>query len=330
LLFPRYPNTFKGRLTPDTARDFRLPFLPDNPPPPGSPEAAGPDGINSGPLADSPQGSDGNLGHLIPDHLPEDPRFNPLFKASQPFKNPIPNDPPWTLLDVLRLAIITGVAIMAFSVIAMMAVTGVVGRQAAAEMARNPKLVVPAQLAAYLVVLAFMNVLVRSYGGSFWKSIHWNWPGSSWIGYVTLGVALAVLVQSASLFLPIPKSLPIESYFRDAAGTWLMAAFGVSIAPLAEELFFRGFLYPALSRKTGAALAIFLTALGFTLIHAPQLARAWAPLLLLLIVGLVLTWVRAHARSVGASFLVHFGYNATLFLLLYLGTDGFRRLDKLH
>jgi membrane protease YdiL (CAAX protease family) len=101
------------------------------------------------------------------------------------------------------------------------------------------------------------------------------------------------------------------------------------LAPLVEELFFRGFLYPALARRLGVAAGVALTALPFALIHASQLARAWAPLLLLFIVGLVLTAVRARTRSVGASFLVHVGYNATLFALLYAGTDGFTNFEKL-
>src|SRR4029078_10675370 len=99
--------------------------------------------------------------------------------------------------------------------------------------------------------------------------------------------------------------------------------------PLAEELFFRGFLYPALARKTGELVSILLTALAFMLIHGPQLAQAWAPLLLLFVVSLVLTIVRARMKSVSASFLIHMGYNGTLFALLYLGTEGFRNLQKM-
>jgi uncharacterized protein len=50
--------------------------------------------------------------------------------------------------------------------------------------------------------------------------------------------------------------------------------------------------------------------------------------LVLLMVGVVLTMVRWRAKSVAAAVLVHVGYNATLFSLLYFGTDGFRHLDK--
>jgi uncharacterized protein len=117
------------------------------------------------------------------------------------------------------------------------------------------------------------------------------------------------------------------------------------VAPLVEELFFRGFLYPALERPLekmffrvqvdpalaqplGIALAMALTALGFALIHSEQLAHAWAPLLVLFAVGMVLTAVRVKTKSVAVCVLIHMGYNFTLFTLLYVNTGGFRHLER--
>jgi membrane protease YdiL (CAAX protease family) len=145
---------------------------------------------------------------------------------------------------------------------------------------------------------------------------------------VLAGAALSVFVQLASVFLPIPKQLPIEEYFRQTHAVYMLAVFGITLAPLMEELFFRGFLYPVLVRHAGAVAAVLLTTALFTSIHAPQLARAWAPLLLLFLVGLILTLVRARTGSVAASFLVHVGYNFGLFAALWIATDHFQHLDK--
>jgi hypothetical protein len=146
---------------------------------------------------------------------------------------------------------------------------------------------------------------------------------------MALGVALALLVQSASALLPIPKSLPIDRYFRDMLGAYLMAAFGLTFAPLVEELFFRGFLYPALARRWGLAAGVVVTSALFAMIHASQLAHAWAPLLLLFFVGIVLTVVRARTHSVATTLLIHVGYNGTLFGMLYLASEHFRHFEKL-
>jgi membrane protease YdiL (CAAX protease family) len=59
------------------------------------------------------------------------------------------------------------------------------------------------------------------------------------------------------------------------------------------------------------------------------LAHAWAPLLVLFVVGVVLTYVRKKTQSVSTSFLVHAGYNAFLFGMIFIATGGFQHMDKL-
>jgi hypothetical protein len=95
-----------------------------------------------------------------------------------------------------------------------------------------------------------------------------------------------------------------------------------------EELFFRGFLYPVLARRMGVAWGIFLTALPFGLIHMFQYGYAWGVVLLIFLMGVVCTAVRAATGSVASSFLVHVGYNATEMLLFAIATDGFRHMEK--
>jgi len=108
-----------------------------------------------------------------------------------------------------------------------------------------------------------------------------------------------------------------------------MAGFGILVAPFIEELFFRGFLYPALARPLGVAAAVILTSVPFTLMHGSQLSFAWAPMLMLLIVGLALGLVRARTKSLAPSVLIHIGYNTTLFVMLFIDTGGFRHLEKM-
>jgi membrane protease YdiL (CAAX protease family) len=74
------------------------------------------------------------------------------------------------------------------------------------------------------------------------------------------------------------------------------------------------------------ALAVTLTALPFALIHGMQLEFSWAPLLVIFFVGVILTWVRAHSRSLAASWIVHVSYNTTLLAFMFVQTGGFRHL----
>jgi membrane protease YdiL (CAAX protease family) len=243
----------------------------------------------------------------------------------------------WGLWAVVRIAVVAMIAIGLFSMVAMAVALRGAPNMAPADMARNARVVIPAQFAAYLVVLAYMYYLVSSKRSHQEEraaldpltAIGWNWPGTSWFGWMALGVGLALLVQSASVLLPVPKSLPIDRYFRDTVGAYMMAVFGLTFAPLVEELFFRGFLYPAVARPWGMMSGVVVTSALFAFIHASQLAHAWAPLLLLFFVGVVLTVMRARTGSVATTFLIHVGYNATLFGMLYVASDHFRHFEKL-
>jgi membrane protease YdiL (CAAX protease family) len=52
--------------------------------------------------------------------------------------------------------------------------------------------------------------------------------------------------------------------------------------------------------------------------------------LVVFLVGVALTLTRAKTKSVASSLLVHIAYNGTLSVLLYVGSDGFRHLEKLN
>ena len=231
---------------------------------------------------------------------------------------------------MLQIAILTIVSIVAFLLlIAFAAQRLLYPNSTIFEVAGYPWVTVLAQLIAYIVVLLFMVSLVnRVPGESFRRAIRWNWP-QSWSAYFFGGVLLALALQGLAHFLPMPKELPIDRFFRTPREAWALSLFGVTLAPLLEEFFFRGFLYPVLVRRLGVVAAILLTSASFGIIHAPQLGRAWAPVLVVFLVGLALTITRKVTKSVAASLLMHIAYNATISALIFVVTDGFRHLDKL-
>ena len=255
-----------------------------------------------------------------------------LITAVEP---PPPRFPAWSAWDILAVLVFTVVAIFLFSIVAMFvaralpAYHGLSFTELATKVATNAEVIVGAQAVAYLFVLLFIYLLVRSRSDApFGEAIRWNWPGARTPAFLFGGVVLALVVDGLSRFLPIPKSLPMDNFFTNAASAYMMAIFGITLAPLLEELFFRGLLYPLLRRKTGVVVAILLTALAFAGIHGAQLGYAWAPILSIFVVGVVFTVVRERLNSVAASFLMHCGYNFTLFSALWWASDHFRHLEK--
>lgn len=258
-------------------------------------------------------------GELLP---PIPPPYEPQIPP------PIEN-PPWTFREVVLLTLMAIFLVASFQVLAIGIARHRYPLVPLKDLVQNARIILPPQVLAYLGLLGCMILLLRSRALHFWRAIRWSWPSSRWLGFAVLGVLLAVVIQIASMVLPIPKQLPIDQFFADTFSAYLLAIFGVTLAPLLEELYFRGFLYPVLARRLGMPVAVAITSLTFALVHESQLAHAWAPLLLLFFVGVALTMARVHTGSVATSFLIHVGYNATLFTVMYFVTDHFRHLEKM-
>jgi membrane protease YdiL (CAAX protease family) len=239
--------------------------------------------------------------------------------------------PTWSLWDLL---VIIGFGVSAWVILSSIAL-GVahlipsLAHASIQELASNAVLMLGAQsVTEFLVFLFMMAWIGRRTLAGFWNGIQWNWPRAGGVRFVIGGVILALVVEFVGRFLPIPKSLPMEKLFSGMAAAYLMSALGILLAPLLEELFFRGLFYPLARRWAGVAAAVPLTATLFGAIHATQLGFAWAPLLSIFVVGLVFTLVRERTGSVAASFLMHCGYNLALFGSLWVASDGFLHLDK--
>ena len=272
--------------------------------------------------------------YIDPISQPELPSV-PLPEISQPIddgKNAVVD-----LLDVLLVVLVAVVAYLfclggaAEVFLITHRAQGVTPQNLGKVLEHNVLFLVSIQLVVYLVVVGFMSLLVWGrHKTSLGHAIRWNLLGGRQAAFaLLLGGGMAIFSDLAEVVLHrwIPKSLPIEELFSDRASALLLAGFGILIAPVVEEIMFRGFLYPAIARWTGVAPAILFTAAAFALLHGAQLAYSWAPLLPIFIVGAVLTITRAATKSVATCVLVHMAYNFTLLLFGYIGTNGFRQMQ---
>ena len=196
------------------------------------------------------------------------------------------------------------------------------------ELAQKPILLLVSTSVIELAVVIYLVLLVEGkYHAAFGSAIRWSWPRNGWTLLLLGGVMLLVLSILENL-LPMPKDTPFDKLFARPRDAYLLAIIAVSLGPLVEELFFRGFFYPVLARRWGVVWAIILTALPFALMHMPQYGYAWGALAVIFVVGVVCGTVRAVTKSVGASFLVHVGYNGAQMIIALLVTRGFTHLPK--
>lgn len=267
---------------------------------------------------------------------PQDPvTSDPFILTPAP---PVPTAPPvenplWSGWDVLLIAALTMVTMVVLQFGLVLAYQWLrypheTFFEVAQKVGEAPLLLIVLQFLTYIPVAAFMFLLVEGkYHVPFWQAIRWDWPRSEW-KLLALGVATFVTLGLLQSLLPMPKDTPFEHLFDRPRDAYLLAILAVSIGPLMEELFFRGFLYPVLARRMGVAWGIVLTALPFALLHLPQYGWAWGAALVIFLVGVVCGLVRAATRSVAASFLVHVGYNGAQMLIAVVVTQGFRHMPK--
>jgi len=160
-------------------------------------------------------------------------------------------NPPWTAIDLL-IAAFAFVAVLFVSTIVFLSVAAHTTGVPYVELAKNPSalVVVPAMTVGYMALLATLYIrLTTSQETRFWDAMGWHWPvASRWLAFLATGAVMALSLPLLSHLLPFPKSLPMDRFFRDPLAAYLMMFMGVAIAPLAEEVTFRGFLYPVLDR----------------------------------------------------------------------------------
>jgi CAAX protease family protein len=239
-------------------------------------------------------------------------------------------NPVFNLGDVLLIVVVAAVSLFLMTGIAVVLIYSAhPSSKEVKDAASNVFVLLPVQLAAYILTVGFMVFLVREkYRTGFLQAVRWNPPAGRLVwGAVALGAGLGVMNEVLGNLMQrwIPESLPIDELFRKPSSAYVLSAFAILVAPLVEELFFRGFLYPALARPLGSVLAVGLTGGLFALVHAGQLALAWVPLLLLFVVGAALTVVRARTKSVATCVLIHMSYNTIIFALTGIATRGFRQ-----
>jgi hypothetical protein len=214
------------------------------------------------------------------------------------------------------------------------------------------------QAILYFIALAGWSLLFRGlWHRPFLRVMEWRVSAAvhaRWRIVAALFMCLGLALID-SIFLPGPAHAPIEDAFKQPGAVWLLFGFGITLAPFVEEMIFRGFLLSALCTawdwmmeriqnrlppepeedgKTRWSLPAMiagslLTSVPFALIHAPQTAWSFGPFILLVCVSLAFCWIRLSTRSLAASTAVHACYNFALFMFMYIGTGGFKHMDKM-
>lgn len=161
---------------------------------------------------------------------------------------------------------------------------------------------------------AVTMALIRTTADS-WLGLRWReWP---WVFLIAPASVAAMWLIFYGLdfvgYSKLMESLGVETVqdtiqiFRDSNDPLiisLMVIAAVVVAPLCEELVFRGYFYPILKRFSGIAPAAICSSLFFAVVHSNL-----AVILPLFILSLLLIWVYEKTGSIWAPISIHLCFN---------------------
>lgn len=340
-----------------------------------------------------------------------EPEWQPEPPPAAPPGNPVWSGPDVVLIIAVTL-LITLILMLGVELVWMIAhglmTPGTLNISLLAS-SSNINLMIIAQALGFAGGVGFCALLLRrKYQASLGPAVRWrSLPAQKLLLVIAAGVGLSFLAQLLEPLVHAPKHVPMDRMFTPHTA-WVLAVYGVILAPLFEEFFFRGLIYPSLRRSfadgmtqeearrwlpyfyvlaavvglgvafrylaqqiqhvpagrveewvlfaaiilaAGAVvwvpimaagfrwlarlhapelLSILVTGVLFGLMHSSQLAWSWGPVLVLSLVGMILTAVRAWTDSLLASTLVHATYNGVLFVMLFIQSKGFHNFHGIH
>ena len=174
------------------------------------------------------------------------------------------------------------------------------------------------------VMLGCFYLLAVRLWGVTWEQAGWTAPYSrAWYGHaVLLALAAILLVAGVTLSIERITGAPLEnpqvgmlapggaSIYSAAVMVFLVAV----VAPLAEELLFRGLLYRWIAERFGMWIGLVISSLIFSSMHGILLLIP--PLF---VVGCLLAWLYEKSGSVLPCIVMHGVFNGIMLLGLYAG-----------
>jgi membrane protease YdiL (CAAX protease family) len=133
-----------------------------------------------------------------------------------------------------------------------------------------------------------------------------------------LGMGFAFISTWIVAERKIQPNTPLGDLMGTIQSSWIILIFivlAILIAPFIEELVFRGYFYKIIEKTKGKIFAIISISFIFAFLHVSQYWGDWMAIVVVGILGLVLTSIRAWTGTTLSSVTMHYVYNAGVTIL---------------
>ncbi len=178
--------------------------------------------------------------------------------------------------------------------------------------------------ASFIASVVLVRLLAIGRRGASWAQVGlanvrlWLDIPSAVLGEIiaVIGVAAYSLFLQEVVKVKVPEQPVVKLFGSNETGFIFAIIFVAILAPIGEELFFRGFVYPAFRGRWGVGWGMVGSSAVFALFHVQPLL--YVPMF---IIGMVLAFLFEYRESLMPCFILH-GINNLLALLVAYGIFG--------
>ncbi len=176
---------------------------------------------------------------------------------------------------------------------------------------------------SWSVILFFVyKATTRFSDKGFLYNVGLKWAQQSKTKIILIAVVLGLSFAACSSYIILNRDVQPETPFSEVMksidSVWFLMIFlclAVAVAPLTEEILFRGYFYKVLYLHKGQWFALVVISLSFAILHVGQYWGDWLAIAMVTFIGFALTGLRAWSKTTIASAIMHYVYNAGVIII---------------
>jgi membrane protease YdiL (CAAX protease family) len=237
-----------------------------------------------------------------------------------------PNNPPWGLAAGLltwagSVVLLFGMSLLFIIPYIVLRSPGATQQELEAFLTTDKTAVllqIVSAFPAHLLTLGIVWAVVTRFGKRpFWRTLGFTW--SERVGFWTSAGLAVGLLAFGLLLTEIIKGEPtqIDQIIKSStAARYTLAILAATTAPFVEEVVYRGVLYSALQKAAGMLWAIVGVSVLFTLVHVLQYYNNIGVIIVISLLSISLTLVRAFTGKLLPCFVMHLIFNGIQSVLI--------------
>lgn len=241
-----------------------------------------------------------------------------------------PNDPPWNtpiaiavwIASVLLILILPNLFVIPYALSQKIQLTD--QAKVIDFLLSDPTAVllnIGAIIPAHLITIGLAWAVVTRFNKySFRETLGWRSGGMRWWHYAVILTSFFAFAILVGYLIPEAENDMTRILKSSRTAVYLVAFLATFTAPIIEEVVYRGIVYSALQRTVGVGLAVAIVTLLFAIVHVPQYYPSYSTIILVLLLSLVLTLLRAKTGNLLPCIILHFVFNGIQSVSLIIQT----------